>query len=122
MKKYLAAILIFIAIIAGILKLIPPPATCEESCLRWWILLYFSVLTIAFHYGVVVTTRKRPQVFVRYFMASTSLKLLLHLGVIVIYCLFHRPMAVPFILTFLIMYFLFTVFEVVVVMRLKDRR
>jgi hypothetical protein len=45
-------------------------------------------------------------------MASTTFKLLFHLGIIVIYSIFNRENAVPFILSFMVFYFAFTVFEV----------
>jgi hypothetical protein len=118
MKKYLPAFLAFILLIAGIIA-VSFKTDSEEIRITWIIYFYFSLLTILFHFGIVRTTQARPQVFIRYYMAATTIKLLLHLGVIVIYCLFHKEMAVRFILTFMVMYLLFTVFEVIFVWRKK---
>ncbi len=45
-------------------------------------------------------------------MLATFLKLVLYLVVIVIYLLFNREDVVPFVLTFLVYYLLFTALEV----------
>ena len=115
MKKYFSAFLIFIICLTGIIFLSSYKLSTKEHSLTWMIFIYFSILTFLFHYGIVQTTKLRPQVFVRYYMGATTLKLLLHLGVIIIYSIFHREMAVYFIITFMIMYLLFTVFEVMAV-------
>jgi hypothetical protein len=87
----------------------------------WLIFTYFLGLTLAFHLGLVRSAKRRAQDFIRYYMASTTLKLLLHMGVIIIYSLFNKADAVRFIITFLIFYLLFTTFEVAVVWK-KFRR
>ena len=117
MKKYFSAFFIFIVCLAGIIFLSSNKLNVEEYRLTWVVYIYFSILTLLFHYGIVRTTQSRPQVFVRYYMGTTALKLLLHLGIIIIYAFFHRGTAVHFIITFMIMYLLFTVFEVMAVWR-----
>ena len=117
MKRYLSAFIIFIFFISIIIFFSSYKFNSEEYKISWMIYIYFSILTFLFHYGIVRTTRLRPQVFVRYYMGATTLKLVLHLGIIIIYSIFHREMAVHFIITFMIMYLLFTVFEVMAVWR-----
>jgi hypothetical protein len=117
MKGYLTSFFIFILSLAVIIFFYVAYITENESSLTWLVYFYFCLITLAFHYGVEKTSRSRPQVFIRYFMAATTMKLLLHLGVIVIYSLFHRDAAVRFIFTFMIMYLLFTTFEVMAVWR-----
>lgn len=78
----------------------------------WYLLIYFLVVTLAFHYGLVHSSKGRPQVFIRYYMATTTFKLLLHMAVIVIFSLFNKTEAISFITTFLIFYIIFTAFEV----------
>lgn len=117
MKKYCSAFFIFIVCLAAIIFFSSYKFNYEENKLVLLIYIYFSIITFLFHYGIVRTTRLRPQVFVRYYMGATTFKLLLHLGIIIIYSIFHRPMAVHFIVTFMIMYLLFTAFEVMAVWR-----
>ena len=113
MKKYIFLFFIFILLLAGVIAIYLRNVNNEESQLTWIIFFYFSFLTFALHYGIVQTSKSRPQVFIRYYMAATTIKLLLHLGVIVIFSVTHKALAVPFILTFMTMYFLFTIFELV---------
>ena len=110
MKKYLISFIILLAIAAGIILSLP--ATVDVIQIRWMILAYFAFVTLAFHYGIHKSSQGRPQVFVRYFMAATSIKLFMHLGVIVFYAFSHKALAYNFILTFMVFYFVFTAFEV----------
>ena len=119
MKKYLISFLLFIIPIAGLIFYYHSNCTTAVPIVTWGIFFYFCILTLLFHFGIVKTTQSRPQVFIRYFMAATSIKLLLHLGVIVVYSITHREHATRFIIEFMIMYLLFTVFEVTAVWRVK---
>lgn len=82
--------------------------------ITWTLLFYFLFVTLIFHFGLVHASKGRPQAFVRYYMASTTFKLLLHMGIILIYALFNKTDAVRFISSFLIFYIIFTAFEVAV--------
>jgi len=117
MKKYLNSFLPFVAVLAVIIFLSSGKLGAEGARLTWMIYIYFSLVTILFHYGIVLTTQSRPQVFIRYYMAATTIKLLLHLAIIVFYSMSNREMATRFIITFMIMYLLFTAFEVMAVWR-----
>lgn len=112
MKKYLSVFFIFILFLSGGLFFFLRNSDTEFVSMLWQLLGYFSFITILFHYGITKATESRPQVFVHYYMASTTLKLLLNLGIIVVYSMLHREMAVHFIISFMILYFLFTIFEV----------
>jgi hypothetical protein len=114
MKKYFPVFFLFIGLIAAVILVIPS-ASEDIIRMRWMVFGYFSIITLFFHLGVEQTTKSRPQVFIRYFMAATTIKLLMHLGIIVIFSILNRIIATQFILTFLAMYFLFTIFEVVFV-------
>jgi hypothetical protein len=89
----------------------------EELKMRWQILAYFSVVSFGFHYGLVKSSVGRPQNFIRYYMAATTFKLLIHLSVILIYALTHKSNAIPFMISFMIAYAVFTAFEVVTAMK-----
>ena len=83
------------------------------NAVSWWVLIYFILLTIIFHAGLLKSSQGKPQVFIRYYMGATTFKLIIHVMAILLYSLFNRNDAVRFIITFLIFYILFTAFETV---------
>ncbi|MBK6446727.1 MAG: hypothetical protein IPG90_16135 [Bacteroidetes bacterium] len=116
MKNYLIQFGIFAGVIALVLFLTGNfifPGKVDGT--SWAIYFYFVILTVLFHVGLLRSAKGRPQVFVRYYIGTTTLKLMLHLGILVLYVLFNKPDAMHFIVTFMIFYFLFTTFEVVLV-------
>jgi hypothetical protein len=76
------------------------------------IVIYFFALTIIFYFGLISSLKGRPQQFVRFFMGATTLKLFVHIAVVVIFSLLNRPEAIHFILSFFVLYILFTIYEV----------
>ncbi|MCX6290711.1 MAG: hypothetical protein NT126_02990 [Bacteroidetes bacterium] len=85
--------------------------------ITWIIFFYFIIITVAFHLGLLNSSKGKPQGFVRYYMGATTLKLFIHLITLLLYCLFNREEAVRFIVTFLIYYLVYTGFEVAVAMK-----
>ncbi len=113
MKKYI----IFLSLLSAVMALgifITGNFISSElvDSVTWILLLYFIFVTLAFHYGLVSSAKGRPQVFIRYYMATTTFKLLLHMGVIIIYALFNKEDAIRVISSFLVFYIIFTAFEV----------
>ena len=118
MKKYLQQFGIFAVIIAITMWLAGTLIFPEQvNGTSWAIYFYFVVVTVLFHFGLLRSSEGRPQVFVRYYIGTTTFKLMLHLGILVLYSLFNKPDAMRFIFTFMIFYFLFTAFEVMLVWR-----
>ena len=111
MKKYISFLLILSGISAAVVsQLNDSPAGITK--LRWCLVAYFFIVTLAFHFGIVKSSKGKPQVFVRYFMGATVFKLLLHMCVIVFYSFSNKQMAVPFIMSFMVFYALYTALEV----------
>jgi hypothetical protein len=112
--SFLKAIFIF-SIIVGVatfgMSVILPGGNIK--IITWIILGYFILLTIVFHYGLLSSSKGKPQAFIRYYMGATTFKLFIHIIVILVYCLLNRDRAVPFIVTFLIYYLLYTGFETI---------
>lgn len=98
------------------------PATMN---LRWQILAYFSILSLVFHIGMMRSSKgdeaKAGKNFIRYYMAATTFKLLIHLTVILAYSVTHKATAVPFIISFMVCYAVFTVFEVTMAMSMSKK-
>lgn len=117
MKQYYIFFALILVLCASIILIAGGPT--ESSVMRWQILAYFAVISFAFHYGLVRSSVGRPQNFIRYYMAATTIKLFIHLGVILVYALTHRSNAIPFIVSFMVAYAIFTAFEVVTAMKQK---
>ena len=76
----------------------------------WFILPYFVLFTMINHYWL--TNKDDAKQFTVRFMGSTGIKLFVNLIIILIYGLNNKRGAIPFALAFLIIYFLFTFFEI----------
>jgi len=68
--------------------------------------------TCAFHYWVMKTVTDKPKAFARVFMLQTVIKLMLYLMCIAGYLLAYREYGVPFTVHFLVVYLIFSIFEV----------
>ncbi len=88
------------------------PAKYITPGLPYLFIFYFAI-TLVVHYVLMKASEKRMSRFVNYFMLATFLKLMLYIMILVIYVLFNRSDAIPFILTFFILYLFFTVFEII---------
>ncbi|MFM2135904.1 MAG: hypothetical protein RL021_1304 [Bacteroidota bacterium] len=82
---------------------------------------YFFSLSFLFHLGLVRSTAGRPAAFIRFYMAATTFKLFIHLGILVFFALFNKEQLVPFALSFLLHYLFFTAFEVFTAFRQSKR-
>ncbi len=83
----------------------------------WCIFSFFIILTITFHFFIMKSANGRPQSFVTFYMGSTALKMMLCLIVIVAYRFIDKPHIIPFAIAFILHYFLFTIFEVLTLLR-----
>lgn len=83
-----------------------------QTNLGWAIVLFFIVASAAIHILLVRSAEKSPQKFVMNYMAVSGLRLFGYLIIILIYAVIKREAALGFTLLFLLMYFLFSAFEV----------
>ena len=86
--KYLIRLLAFGLVLYVLLYSIPPMLLSRSLAYLGVVTVYFLVVTALFHYGLVRVSGGKPAVFIRYYMAATTLKLFLHLGVLVLVVLF----------------------------------
>lgn len=77
-----------------------------------FLLILFYVITALVHYVLLRISALNPRKFVGYFMLATFLKLMNYLIVIVVYVWYVKEGVLPFILSFFILYIIYTVFEV----------
>ncbi len=73
---------------------------------------FFLLMTLAGYLVLVRATRQKFIRFLNYYLLSVIIKLVIFIGVLVLYLMFNKKDAVPFGLWFFILYVLFTLFEV----------
>ena len=78
---------------------------------------FFVISTAFIHYILVKISDKNPKNFVGYFMGITAVKLFGYLIIITIYALIKKEAALGFTLWFLLLYLLYSGFEVVMLMK-----
>ncbi len=76
-----------------------------------FLIVFFVVVTIGIHTILTKAGKKTIRQFSTFYMGSVTVKLFIYLIFLVAYALTHKEQAVPFILTFFILYVLFTFFE-----------
>jgi len=75
-------------------------------------LILIAAITTIGHLWILKASGKKPQKFTTAYMASVTLKLMVYLTFMLVYLLIDRSQVIPFVLTFVSFYTLFTVFEV----------
>ena len=76
-----------------------------------FLIVFFVLTTIAVHFILTKAGKQKITRFSTYFMGSISVKLIIYILFITIYAFTCRETAVPFLITFLLLYFVFTFFE-----------
>jgi len=79
----------------------------------WFLLLFIAGITTAVHAVLIRVNKQRQAKFTAGFMLATTVKLMIYLFTIVIYTFMNRDTAVPFLIAFIILYFAYTVLEIV---------
>jgi hypothetical protein len=81
------------------------------------ILLLFFTTTAIIHYVLLKITVLNPRRFTSYFMLATFVKLVVYFIAVLVYLFNNRQDALPFIATFMIIYIIYTVFEVALILQ-----
>lgn len=84
--------------------------------------IFFYLLTLAIHAIMLKAGRKRPQIFVTYFMGTVSVKLFISLTGLAAYLFFHRDETIPFALSFLGLYLVYTAVEIIEVLQVLKKQ
>jgi hypothetical protein len=105
-----SVILSFIAI--GLVFLIPK--TWVTPVLPF-LFLFFLAITLLSYYILIKAAEKKFIRFLNYYLLTTTVKLLLFIGVLMTYIMLNRKDAVPFALAFFLLYLCYTIFEVVMI-------
>jgi len=119
-KKYQQFIirLTILSLITGILVFILNRLFSSEiipPALPWLIILFYLVTAVV-HYALLRISAMNPRKFVGYFMLATFAKLMVYLVVMVAYVFKVREGMLAFVLSFFMLYIIYTVFEVVTIL------
>ncbi|GEM_PF-5971972 len=76
------------------------------------LLIFYVILSFAIQFLSIKMAKLRPAVFTRFFMLATVCKLLICSTFIMLILFFNRQIAIPFSIFALILYFVFTFFEI----------
>lgn len=121
-QKFIKNLVIFTLIIAAFQYLASIQLDPKWISNSWpFVILFFLSFTILMHRYLLKSTEGKPKKFVFAFLMMTTIKILLYLGVILVYVLLNRADAVAFIIIFFINYFFFTGFELSVIMKMLNK-
>jgi hypothetical protein len=75
------------------------------------LIAFFIVTTIVVHYILIKISKEKISKFSTFYLGSIAAKLFIYIIFIAIYVILNKSTAIPFLITFLILYFLYTFFE-----------
>jgi hypothetical protein len=78
----------------------------------YWLIPYLMTVTIGFHVILVKAANGNSKLFMNKYIAFSGLKLMLYVFSLIIYLLFIKFEVIIFLLSFIIIYFIFTIVEV----------
>lgn len=96
-------------VIIALFMLIPPKYISPALP---YLLVFYTAATLISFYFIQKRIEATPSGFITAFMANSIIRLLLYLVIIVVYAFTHKYDAVNFIISFFILYLIFTTFEV----------
>jgi hypothetical protein len=113
-KQYAFILLLLALIVLGLFNLIQD---LKNWKMEWWMqtsivgLLYF--ISALLHGLLIKKANIKPSTFISLFMASQSIKLFSYLIQLVVLVLLNKPLAVPICILYLMVYLLFSAWDVV---------
>lgn len=115
-NQYLVRLLILNIILVGIYILISSFSSSITSHMFPYIILLFTLFSYFAHTAMLKATQISFRKFTQAFLISTTVKLLLYLSLMAAYAFTHREFAKIFILNFAAIYFVYTPFEVFMIL------
>ena len=112
----------FFTLIIGLIVVVARfsiPQTYFSPALPFLLLFFYAINIIVFNI-LIKASKKRANSFINQFMVSSFLKLLLYVIVLSLYVFLNKKDAIPFAISFLLLYILFTVFEVTSLLKNTD--
>lgn len=113
-KKLIILSLLIVVITLALSYLIPTPLISYS----WpFIILFFLAVSLMVYRFLLKNSKGNHGKFINAFLLTTTVKLLLYLAIILIYSLLNRGDAIGFIITFFSYYMIFTVYEIISILK-----
>jgi hypothetical protein len=109
-RKLIIFSVILSFIVIGLSFLIP---TSYISRVIPLLFIFFMIITMISYYILIKAAQMKFIRFLNYYLLITTVKLLLFIVVMITYMMLNKQDAVPFALSFFILYLCYTIFEVV---------
>ncbi len=87
-----------------------------------YLVLFFLIVNAAFFFFFFKSIKKSDTQFIRIFMGAAGIKILLYFLIVLIYILAKPQYAIPFSITLLLLYFIFTAYDLFVMLKLMKRK
>lgn len=114
----LILIITIVIVAAGILFFSNSPSSFYTPAFPF-LLAFFALASIAVFYFMMRAIEKRPAKFVSLFLLTTMVKLFSYMTFMITYALLNREDARAFIVTFFVLYLVYSIAEVAAVLRVN---
>ena len=82
-----------------------------------YLLMFFAIITALFHYFLIKSSQHEIKKFINTFMIFTGIKLMLYILFILIFILLNKSSAVVFVMGFIILYVIYSIFEIISIVK-----
>jgi len=107
-----------IIVIIGVIFYSLAPETYYTIAFPYLLVFFMLASVLVFHF-MMKSLAKRPARFINIFMLTTMIKLFVYMALMITYALMNREEAMPFIVTFFILYMIYTIVEVSSLLKLN---
>lgn len=111
MKSYLVRLVILAAVVAGLMLLVHKAFDHAVSVWSWMALAFFFVLNLLIHFLSISMLKSSQKSFLTFMYGSIAMRFIFSIFFIVIYLIVNDVMDKIVVVNFLILYLLFTTFE-----------
>ena len=87
-----------------------------------FLVIFFLIMTSLVHWYLLRSLDSKPGKFINTFLATTTIKLLLYMTIILVYVFVNKHDAISFAITFFLLYILYTVFEIMSVLPVAKKQ
>lgn len=87
-----------------------------------YLVLFFLIVNAVFFFFFFRSMKKSDTQFIRIFMGAAGIKTLLYFLIVLIYILTKPQYAIPFSITLLLLYLIFTAYDLFIMLKLMKRK
>ncbi len=120
MRRFIKALIVttVLIVIAGVIFFASTPGYYYTPAFPYLIVFFFMASMLVYHF-ILKSVEKRPAKFVNVFMLTTMIKLFAYMTFMITYALLNREDARAFIITFFVLYVIYTIVEVISLLRVN---